>query len=449
MVRGYRRYAPTWAQMGLLLLLAGGMEMMLFNTTAFLSEVEWLARIIFLLLFAPLWFGRGVPAGERAAWLWFGLPLMAVIFFIAKPGTHVYVFFIPWSLVTGLVIGTAWQAEAQRFGVRAPRMLLAPVMTLLVLLFGNYVYQLFVKNDPEVLFTWDENRPPGYWTSFTIPTFESIFGFPLRNGWKSVASLYAQGKLHGRFDTNDRFSMVPDWYVRGAHYCGRDEPNYYLLVPYPLTADRPLVEQKRQELAKRYYLWGFVTSNDYPHMEIYARRDRVAAEEEGSPRLLREEDFVDYYNQNLLAPFTRDGPLGAQPIPNPANTRFGEHIALVGHEVVEQTVARGGEIELHLYWRAGAPIPEPYFVSVQAINLTTTGKAGQRDGEPGCNRFPTTTWVPGDTIFDRYFVPIAEDVAPGDYTIYVKMYNDSGSLPVTDGNGAVSDGAILTTVTVQ
>ena len=64
-------------------------------------------------------------------------------------------------------------------------------------------------------------------------------------------------------------------------YCGRDEPNYFLLVPYPLPVDRPIVAQKRQELAGSYYLWGVVTSNDHPHMEIYAgatawRRKRQA-----------------------------------------------------------------------------------------------------------------------------------------------------------------------------
>jgi hypothetical protein len=448
-LRSYRRYTPLWLRVPLIVLLVGALTALMFDATAFLRGYEGWARVIFVALFAPVWLGRGIPAAERAVWLWFGLPLMAVMFFIAKPGTHVYVFFIPWALVTGMVVGQVWRALAQRWGAQSAHYLLAPVMALLVLIFGGYVYQLFVQNDPEVLFTWDENRPAGYWTSFESPAFESIFGFPIRNGWKSVAALYDQGTLHGRFDTNDRFSMVPDWYLRGEAYCGRDEPNYFLLVPYPLPADRPIVAQKRQELGSDFYLWGVVTTNDHPHMEIYARRDRVAAEQAGSPRVIREEDFVDYYNQKLLAPFTRDGPLGAQTIPNPSDYRYGDHIHLVGYDVVNQEVARGGEVELHLYWRTDAPIPEKYFVSIQAINLQTTGKAGQRDGEPGCNRFPTTTWVAGDTIFDRYFVPIAPDAEAGDYSLFVKMYNDQGTLMVTDGSGATHDGAILTTITVR
>jgi hypothetical protein len=57
--------------------------------------------------------------------------------------------------------------------------------------------------------------------------------------------------------------------------------------------------------------------------------------------------------------------------------------------------------------------------------------------------------VAGDTIFDRYFVPIAADVEPGEYTLLVKMYNETGTLPTVDGNGTVGDGALLTKITVR
>lgn len=456
LLRVYWRYLPRWLGSGLTLLLAGVMAAMLWNATAFFALPARLPLLLWLLIFAPVWLAPGLPFAERTAWLWFGAPLIGVIFFVIKPGTHVYIFFIPWALVSGMVVAQGWQALARRWGTSTPRWLLAPALLFLALLFGNYARWLFVVNNPEVLRTWDENRPAGYPTSFTTPAFESIFGFPIRNGWKTVAALYDQGVMQGRFETNDRFSMVPDWYLRGRDYCGRDEPTYFLLVPYPLPYDRPIVAQQRRQLADDYYLWGVVNSNDQPHMEIYARRDRLAAEESGAPRTFADERYTPAFNQQLLTPFTPNGPLGEQAIPNPTGYRFGDQgqIELLGYAVATDQVTPGGEVEVNLYWRTSAALSHDYYVSIQIIDLNDAHKVGQRDGEPGCNRFPTSRWVPGDRLFDRYVVPINGDARPGNYTLYITMYQMDDlagpqlPLPASDPSGQPVSGASLATITV-
>lgn len=452
--RIYWLYTPTRLRVPLVLLLAGVMAALLIDATAFFQWPGRLALLLCAIAIAPAWVAPRLPQAERTAWLWFGVPFLGVIFFVAKPGTHVYIFFIPWALVAGMGMGQLWDALAQRWGSWTTRWLLAPIMVLLVLIFGNYVRWLFVVNQVEVLRTWDENRPAGYWTSYQSPAFESIFGFPIRNGWKSVAALYAQGTLKGRFDTNDRFSMVPDWYLRGEAYCPRDAAAYYLLVPYPLPVDRPIVDEKRRQLTDNYYLWGTVTMNEQPHMEIYARNDTRGAEEIGAPRLIREEEYTDFFNQHRLAPFTRNGPLGAQSMPNPTDYRFGDAIHLLGYNIDRTAVAPNGELAVELYWQTDQPLATDYYVSLQVIDLTDARKAGQRDGEPGCNRFPTTTWVPGDRIYDRYHVPIDAAAQPGAYALYVTVYAVDAAdghqtpLPVTQADGQVVGGAVLGTVTV-
>lgn len=453
LARAYRLYAPTVLRVPLLLLLAAVMTTLLIDSAAFFQLPGRLALWLWVALFATVWLAPRLPQSERAAWLWFSAPLLGVLFFVVKPGTHVYIFFIPWAIVTSMVVGQLWTAMTNVWGGWSTRWLLAPAMALLVLIFGNYVYQLFVVNRVEVLRTWDENRPAGYWTSYTTPAFESIFGFPLRNGWKSIGALYAQGTLQGRFDSNDRFSSVPDWYLRGEEFCPRDDPNYYLLVPYPLPVDRPIVDEQRRQLQETHYLWGVVTTNEQPHLEIYAHKERLPAEQTATPRIIREEEFTDFYNSQRLAPFTRNGPLGTQPVPNPTGYRFDNHIGLLGYNIDVAEVKPGGELEVELYWQTEQPLTVNYDVSIQVIDLTDARKAGQRDGEPGCNRYPTTLWTPGDRIYDRYHVPIAPDAQPGTYSIYVTLYEvgADGSqtlLPVTQADGQAVSGAVLGTVTV-
>ena len=451
--RAYWRYAPKTLAILLTLLLAGVLAALLVDSAAFFQWPGRLALWLWAALFATVWLAPRLPPNERAAWLWFSAPLLGVIFFVVKPGTHVYIFFIPWAVVTGMVVGQLWTALAKAWGGWSIRWFLAPAMAVLVLIFGNYVYQLFVVNRVEVLRTWDENRPVGYWTSYTSPAFESIFGFPLRNGWKSIGALYAQGTLQGRFDTNDRFTSVPDWYLRGTEFCPRDDPNYYLLVPYPLPVDRAIVDEQRRHLQETHYLWGVVTTNDQPHLEIYASKERLPAEQSAAPRIFREEEYTAFYNEHRLIPFTRNGPLGTQPVPNPTDYRFDNQIHLIGYNIDQADVKPGGELAVELYWRTAQPLAVNYDVSIQVIDLTDAHKVGQRDGEPGCNRFPTTLWTPGDQIYDRYHIPIAPDARPGQYSIYVTVYQvgSDGSqtpLPVTQADGQPVSGAILGTVTV-
>jgi hypothetical protein len=78
---------------------------------------------------------------------------------------------------------------------------------------------------------------------------------------------------------------------------------------------------------------------------------------------------------------------------------------------------------LTLYWEALAPIAHAYSVFTQIIDPSDAYKAGQRDGEPGCNLFPTDSWQPGDIIADRYYLPLAADARPGVYTLLIGMYD--------------------------
>jgi hypothetical protein len=321
-----------------------------------------------------------------------------------------------------------------------------------VAVIGNYAFQLFIRHDVEVLRLWESDRPAGYWTPFVTPEKDAIFGFPLRNGWKTVAALYADGILAGRYATNGRES-VADWYTRGQDHCPRDAPRYFMLVQWVEPALRPEVDETRRRLQEDYHLFGTVLVSGAPHLEIYARNE--AAQTPLAPQTFVDAVYAPRFDAMLRSPWPiRDGPVGPVAIPSPTAFTFGEPaqdrpIRLLGYDLPARTVAAGDELAITLYWTAPARPAINYFVSVQVIDPADLGKAGQRDGEPGCNRFPTSSWGAGDTLADRYVVPIAADAKPQSYSLLVTLYTEQGALPVVDGRGQpVSSGAVLTDVVV-
>ena len=64
---------------------------------------------------------------------------------------------------------------------------------------------------------------------------------------------------------------------------------------------------------------------------------------------------------------------------------------------------------------------------------------GQRDSVPGGGSLPTTGWMSGEVVTDRYDISIASDAPPGRYRLLVGMYEATSGkrLPVYDGAGNV------------
>jgi hypothetical protein len=421
--RGPLRWPPIGA------LLIGLPLTFLHSTWGQIGGVE-LTWLFFLALLAGAWLLPGVTVAERALWLWFGAPLILALFFTAIPNTHVYSFFIPWALLAGLVIERGWAAMRVRLAPVPARLLGGALAGIAILVFGWYEYQLFVHNRVEVLRTWGENRPHGYWVTYDEPVEIAIFGFPLNNGWKAVAGLYAAGTLQGQYDTNAR-DVVAEWYTRGAHYCATQDPRYFMLANpvEPTLADETAA--LRANLLAEHKLFGTVSVQGRPALEIFER-----TADERVPQLFALEDFAPRFDTHFSTPeFERIGPVGSPAAHTATAYRFGDAIHLTGYRLEPTTVRRGESLTVTLYWSASGPIPQAYAVFVQIIDLGDLAKAGQRDGSPGCGRHPTPTWLPGDTIADRYTVPIDPAARPGSYTVLVGLYAGEQRLEVFGADG--------------
>lgn len=445
LVRLYWRTLPTVGRWLATILVLGGLGLTFVRPEWLTIAGQDYTGLFFLACMVSAWL-LATATTARLVWLWFGATMVIAIFLTAIPNTHVYSFFIPWALLIGMITERGWHAWRRMVALPVARGLAVTGAAALIALFGVYEYWLFVYHDVEVLRTWPAQRLPGYWTTYDEPVEVAIFGFPLNNGWKAVAGLYADGRLAGPYATNAR-AEVAEWYTRGYGNCPRDEPNYFILVNpvEPTLADE--TADLRRQVVEDHQRWGTVmVAADRPGLEIYTKLADAAPSQ---PLPLAA--YADRFDQALSTPeLQRTGPVGYPTQQTTVNAKFGDSIQLVGYRLAQPEAVAGAHFTVTLYWQTRAPVPANYAVFLQLIDLTDARKASQRDGEPGCNNYPTQTWVPGTIIADRYDMPVDVDARPGQYTLLVGLVTAEGvRLPVTDAAGEpVGDALPLTMVDV-
>lgn len=409
-----------------------------------------LTFVFFLALFISAWFAldrnsAGGRSVERTLWLWFGSLVLLALFFVAKPRTHVYVFFLPWVLIVGMISARGWLALRRRWGVSLAGVAGGLVALAATLPFGTYAAWYFVYNGVEIYRTWDLNRPAGFWTVYEQPDDRSLFGFPLHNGWKTVGVLYADGLLDGPYETNDVDDWVADWYTRGADRCLRDH-KYFILVDSLERKSQADKAERLIALQQTAHLWGTVLVNEQPRLQIFQLGGAAP-----TPQIFDDAVYAQRFDRALSGPdFPLDTPVVEPPITHPLHLRFGDTIWLEGYALERAVVQPGESLALTLYWRTSARMDEKYTVFNQVIGPDNQ-IVGQIEGAPGCDALPTDDWPVGELIADPYHVPVASAALPGDYRLVIGMINgdDGARLAVEDATGAAQrDSVELTTVQI-
>jgi len=102
----------------------------------------------------------------------------------------------------------------------------------------------------------------------------------------------------------------------------------------------------------------------------------------------------------------------------------------------------GDQLLVDLYWRATQEGESEWVIFThltgQAYNPTTLGPLwGQHDSIPAEGRWPTSTWHPGDAGIDRHVLTIDPLAPPGEYLLYVGMYDStSGQRAIVQVDGS-------------
>jgi hypothetical protein len=154
------------------------------------------------------------------------------------------------------------------------------------------------------------------------------------------------------------------------------------------------------------------------------------------------QDYYGVFHQRRFA----TGPV--DPALEPANVVFEDAIALPAAAIVDEQAAPGGIVRVALDWRTNVPVEDSFNVFVHVIGGDETILA-QLDSIPGGGLLPMTIWEPGETIHDRFAIPLPPDAPPGEYEVRIGIYNPANGLRlrVTEGSDA-PDYAVIGRVTV-
>ncbi len=230
------------------------------------------------------------------------------------------------------------------------------------------------------------------------------------------------------------------------HALGRPSQNYHASLwlfdredtPYPISATMPLAsldfqtsEWQEGEVV-RGWLDGQISreASSGEHRLVVRLSDEhghpVAETELGSLRIASWERLFE-----------------VPAIQHHLEANFGNQIELLGYDLVlpdgQQTAP-----EIVLYWRALSPMEISYTTFVHVLDREGHVLA-QVDHVPGDGEFPTTGWLTGEVVADRFTIPLSPDQLGSTHQVEIGIYdlNTMERLPVLDRDGHAQDTRVL------
>lgn len=151
-----------------------------------------------------------------------------------------------------------------------------------------------------------------------------------------------------------------------------------------------------------------------------------------------------WYGGVRLVLYTLQGKADDGSIQVPNVHHFESGVDLLGYSLATPVSQPGEALQLSLFWKAAGPTQDRYTVFTHLID-TAELIWGQRDSEPVAGQRPTVTWTSGETIQDRYGIPVLSGTPPGDYYVELGLYRgqDGRRLGIVGSTGSVSSDRVL------
>jgi len=141
---------------------------------------------------------------------------------------------------------------------------------------------------------------------------------------------------------------------------------------------------------------------------------------------------------------------GVEPA-HPLDANLDNRVRLIGYDLDERQARPGADLPITLYWQVTGSLDKDYTVFIHLLNEHDV-IAGQGDGPPMDDSYPTSFWGVGESLADEHCLLVHDDAQPGDHRIAVGLYDRATGqrLSVLDAAGKpMGDRVILATVRVM
>jgi len=156
------------------------------------------------------------------------------------------------------------------------------------------------------------------------------------------------------------------------------------------------------------------------------------------PTATVQQEFFDWAGESTVRIYERPANAMPEQLPEffyPAT--LGDGIGLLGYDLHPQPVRAGDILYLQLHWLVDAKPTANWtvFTHVLAHDAGNPMLVAGKDNPPGENSLPTTRWQPGWRILDEYQIQLPADLASGEYSLEIGLYQASGEHLPSDATG--------------
>jgi hypothetical protein len=107
------------------------------------------------------------------------------------------------------------------------------------------------------------------------------------------------------------------------------------------------------------------------------------------------------------------------PLSYQVSHRIGDDLLLLGYDLPEVWCSSGEVVDL--YWQALREVEKDYVLALRLLDQSGR-EAWYRLARPARGIYPTPGWQADEVVRDPWQPPLADDVAPGSYTLELEVY---------------------------